>query len=684
MIEANRHDPRAAVQSPLVCKITVPRRAASSSLELRMPSLLDLLRSKWEFSGLQAPRFAWLAAVLLTVFTFGCLLAFLRKVNSRARLCRAAATSLRKIAKEYAPGPGEGVSIGCLDAIARIFEGSGDFGDAWARLSSQRILRRSARGEDQVWLSQGADSAFSDAAVIDSHLNRSFYTAVPGVVTGTGLLFTFLAILVALLDVRISENRVQGLELLIQGLSGKFVSSIAALFAATIYLLFEKPLQYKLRLSRHELVAALDECLPVLSPTQILVDLTHDIGEQSTAFRAFNADLSGRLKQSFSESMGPTLVRMVSAIDDLNQLLRAAEAQKQESITGSLEGLLNKLEASMTGALSHMGNRFQESLSGGAMSQFEKVTDSLSGAASLLERMNVQFMTTQEKFAEVVDLAKESTSAQAQLGRAQIEELTEVLRGLMRQMNETASTSVDRMNATLAAVVHQLSQEVTGLSDKMTTSIIDSAGLATGAANEVIQKADRWSNQSAEQLRQLLETHHAQLDTVKALRLALEQSLVEFNNALTRYGTVSLSVEHAVASVSGAAGSLAGTAKSVRESHEALQRIAGLANSQLEHLATANNDQREVWRQIQQSMEQYRTLFSRVEGEASELLTQIGQHLQNYVQTTQQGFDGLVKVSDEHFTNATKRLAGSVNDLNEVLEMMIDGLAKTKNDHDRR
>jgi DNA anti-recombination protein RmuC len=649
-----------------------------------MPSLLDLLRHKSELFGLPAPTFTWIAALILTLFTFGCLIIFWWKVTMRVRLCRATVVSLRRLAKEFAPGPGEGVSIGGLDAMAKILEGSPEFGDAWTRLSSQRILRRSARGEEQIWLSQGAESAFSDAAVIDSQMNRSFYTAIPGVVTGSGLLFTFLAILVALLDVRINENRVQGLELLIQGLSGKFVSSIAALFAATIYLLFEKPLQYKLSRGRHELVAALDGCIPVLSPTQILVDLTRDIGEQSTAFRSFNADLSGRLKQSFSESMGPTLVRMVSAIDDLNQLLRAAEAQKQESITGSLEGLLNRLEASMTGALSQMGNRFQESLSGGAMSQFQKVTDSLSGAASLLERMNVQFMTTQEKFAQVVDLAKESTSAQAQLGRAQIEELTEVLRGLMAEMKETASTSADRMNRTLATVVQQLSQEVSGLSDKMTSSIIDSAGLATGAASEVIAKADRWSNQSAEQLRQLLETHHAQLDTVKSLRLALEQSLIEFNTALERYGKVSSSVEQVVANVSGAARSLADTAKSARETHEAAQRIAGLANSQLEHLATANTDQREVWRQIHQSMEQYRNLFSRVEAEASGLLTQIGQHLQNYVQTTQQGFEGLVKVSDEHFTNATKRLAGSVNDLNEVLEMMIDGLPKARNDRDGR
>ena len=235
------------------------------------------------------------------------------------------------------------------------------------------------------------------------------------------------------------------------------------------------------------------------------------------------------------------------------------------------------------------------------------------------------------------------------------------------------------MSATLAAVVHQLSQEVSGLSEKMTSSIIDSAGLATGAANEVIHKADLWTNQSAEQLRQLLETHHAQLDTVKALRLALEQSLGGFNNTLQNYAKVSASVELAVASVSGATGSLAGTAKAARETHEALQRIAGLANSQLEHLSASNSDQREVWRQIHQSMEQYRNVFSRVDAEASGLLTQIGQHLQNYVQTTQQGFEGLVKVSDEHFTNATQRLAGSVNDLNEVLEMMIDGLPKTTN-----
>ncbi|MBI4639592.1 MAG: hypothetical protein HY731_02795 [Candidatus Tectomicrobia bacterium] len=86
-------------------------------------------------------------------------------------------------------------------------------------------------------------------------MNRNFFIAIPGIVTGIGLLVTFLAILVALLDVRIVDNRVQGIENLIQGLSGKFVSSIAALLAATFFLVCEKWLFHALANSRIRAVA---------------------------------------------------------------------------------------------------------------------------------------------------------------------------------------------------------------------------------------------------------------------------------------------------------------------------------------------------------------------------------------------------------------------------------------------
>src|SRR5262249_18287322 len=158
--------------------------------------------------------------------------------------------------------------------------------------------------------------------------------------------------------------------------------------------------------------------------------------------------------------MGPTIERMVTSIEALNGFLRAAEAQKQESITGSIEGLLHSLQASMEESLQEMGTKFRDSISGSAMGEFEKVSASMSGAAALLEKMNVQFISKQSALSELVDLAKSSTSRQFELGRSQVQELTDVLRGLMVQMNEAAGTSVNKMSATLTAVVHDLSVKV--------------------------------------------------------------------------------------------------------------------------------------------------------------------------------------------------------------------------------
>src|SRR5207244_2043684 len=123
-------------------------------------------------------------------------------------------------------------------------------------------------------------------------------------------------------------------------------------------------------------------------------------------------------------------------IEDLNQLLRAAEAQKQESITGSLDNLLQRLEVSMAESLRQMSDAFRDSISGSAMTEFNKVTESLSGTAALLEKMNAQSMVTQAALSELVEFAKKSTSEQIEVGRNQVQELMEVLRGVMVEMNE--------------------------------------------------------------------------------------------------------------------------------------------------------------------------------------------------------------------------------------------------------
>ena len=150
-------------------------------------------------------------------------------------------------------------------------------------------------------------------------------------ISGIGLLATFLAILVALLDVRLVQNRVQGLDLLVQGLSGKFLSSVVALACATLLIQAEKGLYRPYLAGIARLSAALKSVLPRLVLAQIMSDLGTDMAAQTRMFGAFDADLKAAVKEGLGESVRSAveaLERMASLQDELNRFVRENEGTK--------------------------------------------------------------------------------------------------------------------------------------------------------------------------------------------------------------------------------------------------------------------------------------------------------------------------------------------------------------------
>lgn len=506
--------------------------------------------------GIKAPAFIWYGALLLIAFTAIILLRLVYLVWREQRAHRNLARSIDQLTERFPRQPGEGLSMEAFDELRQVFENRRQFQMAWKTYQAQILLEPSREGEDQHWAPESAGSSFNEGSVIEPRVNRSFYVAVPGLVTGLGLLLTFVAILFALLEVRVEKDQVVGLEGLVAGLSGKFVSSVCALLAASVFLFIERILLHRLGDSRRNLVDSLDGLVPRRTAQHVLADLHRDIQEQSIAFRHFNVDLSGRLKQSFSDSMGesmrPILDRMTTSIEDLNTIMRAAEAAKQESITGSLEALLQNLDRSMRSTLQQMGDRFAESLAGGATQQFDEVTRSLSGAARLLEGMNSQFQNTQTALTHVVEMARSSTAEQMSLGKAQISELSEVLRALMAQLQESTGSSVATMNAALATVLQDLSSKVLELGNRMGATMEQSAGHAAAAATGAVEQARTLSQQNASQFHQLIEQQSTQMNrlddlgrsqvaeltsTMRGLMGEIQQttgaSMVNMNTALT-------------------------------------------------------------------------------------------------------------------------------------------------------
>jgi hypothetical protein len=642
-------------------------------------NVIDFLKHQSDPFGVghSAPDFIWWAAVSLVLIPLYLLIQLFLQVRKESKSLERIVTDICQIQSQYPVIASRGLSTDGYDRLVQLFSTVPSLKHAWNSFDSLVVRRRNATGEDECWATETAGLAFSDALVFERGINRGFYAAVPGIVTGLGLLCTFLAILVALLDVRIGQNnQVEGLHGLISGLSGKFISSIAALLSATIFTVFERLLLPRLWSARLQLVESLDALIPRLSPVRVLAEVQRDIAEQSVAFRSFNADLSLKLKRSFSESMGPTTERMVNAIEELNRLLRAAETQKQETITGSLEGMLRNLERSITTTLEGMGERFKESLSASTMNEFGKVTDSLGGTARLLESMNVQSQVTQSSLKDLVNLAKSSTVEQMALGKSQVEDLTLVLRQFMSQMNETAGSSVTRMASTLTAVVNDLSHKVEELSQSMATTMQENSEKATSAAAVVVEQAETWSAKSAEQMEQLVQQHQSHLQNVKDVETALISALGLFNNSLGQYAALNGDLRVIASEVSTTAAAATGATRTMQEAQKTVEQVAAFAAAQLDRLEEGHRSQRQVWESISKSMEQYKNVFSQTEKASGELLNQLSRNLRSHMDVTRQGYEHLIGAADNHFSNATQKLGASVNELDEHLQGLTEFLER--------
>ena len=154
----------------------------------------------------------------------------------------------------------------------------------------------------------------------------------------------------------------------------------------------------------------------------------------------------------------------------------------------------------------------------------------------------------------------------------------------MTQMHQATDTSVNHITTTLTVVVHDLSTRVTELVQQMSQTVTANAKEATGGARAVIERADQWSTRSAEQLAQLLEKHHSQLDRVQDVQRTLDASLVQFKEMLTEHTTVTTNLFQIATQTGAMVTAAEGSTKAIQEATEAIEHVAQRAASQVDTL----------------------------------------------------------------------------------------------------
>jgi len=251
-------------------------------------------------------------------------------------------------------------------------------------------------------------------------LNLRFYNAVPGLLTGLGILGTFIGITYGLshLNLKPSQSPKQlmvGIHGLLSGASIAFTTSIWGIVFSIFFSSFEKHYVNKLGYAVGVLQKNIDKIFVRSTPESWLSDIYKETCEQSKELKKFNTDLAisiaSALDEQLASSLTPALDKLLSAIEALNsagatsvaEQIGKSAGEEVKRLTDVFGRLGSKLEESI-----ERTQTIQQGMDDSLKDNMNKLTESISGyTSSLGEQTNEISNTMQSQIKALSDAIHE-------------------------------------------------------------------------------------------------------------------------------------------------------------------------------------------------------------------------------------------------------------------------------------
>jgi len=230
--------------------------------------------------GYDMPGFVFWASLCIFLLFIGASIGLLFQCFDLASVLDRLAHQLERLPK----AKGNALTESQLESIRHVMAKEQLVAPVWSRFEETLIV---SPDDDEVFSTQPIDTTFSRAALIEDNVQSALFSAIPGVLTGVGLLMTFVAILDGLSHVSVASNMdVKGIGGLINGLSGKFVSSIVAVTCAVLFVFVERIAYSRPAEAYRQLIHRMHERFPRRTMEHLLFQLLK--GKSSTVRSARN------------------------------------------------------------------------------------------------------------------------------------------------------------------------------------------------------------------------------------------------------------------------------------------------------------------------------------------------------------------------------------------------------------
>ncbi|HYE43217.1 MAG TPA: hypothetical protein VEA15_07465, partial [Caulobacteraceae bacterium] len=285
-------------------------------------------------------------------------------------------------------------------------------------------------------------------------IDPRYHAAMPNLLVGAGLLFTFLGLSVALgtaggVVTGTAAVRNDALRLLLETASFKFVTSLCGMLLSIVYALHRKARLKIVEQALDGFQSALEARVPLLTPSALQQEANGLLERQSIQLETFSTDLALNLGAAFDRAFDERLGEHIGPLTEAMRTLAEGMSSRNEQAMGSM------LDA------------FLQRLQGGTGDRMHDVAESLAGLGAKLEGLQQGLGEAAVRMTQSADAmaARMGEGAEAALSRItdQMGGLTETLRLVSEQSRAAGTEAGEQMAARIEAAAAGFEESARGV-----------------------------------------------------------------------------------------------------------------------------------------------------------------------------------------------------------------------------
>jgi biopolymer transport protein ExbB/TolQ len=622
-----------------------------------------------------------------------------------------------------------GVAIGYsipllrLKSFAKTIEKSKDLSDLsqenekLSALCSDYDITRTIEKDREKKTLHFAEEFFNSSELARAKgINLKHINAAPGVLSGLGVLGTFLGLTLSVttFDSTDSAAIMTSIKTLLDGMGTAFITSLAGMFFSAIYIFFQKRfynnydnaiavlvrhLDQKFHISADEIIIAenektnreilarltaieeskevneklnaIQEALTIqdedgasITTGTMMLNLYEESEKQSQALESFTTDLSNELNASLGRTMDSSIVPLIVNLEKSHDVMNTKIEELSHNIQSPATDFVTTAVGELKSSMQSMANEFRDSISKQTISQIEALADSLTKSGELLNTLPMTMQMMSDKVT------------------ASFNEVSQVVGGIQANVAKQQSDMIENTkiaNEQLTGDFQQKFSEMASLQQSVLTKMSEQMDTTMRSVMSQLETAIGGLN---EQQNSLSDTHTRSTREIERLLQAFAQSVANMHNANSESSEMLVSIKRAGDNLNESTDKLKTLAASldtastavVEQQKEATAKFVEMQQENLNiisQLSTALSDAKNM-------VDSYTSDFETLKGGMKEVFKGINDGLKDYSATLRESTGSALAEYSDALTKSTDGLKNIAAALEESAEELSDSIDKFK------